>query len=123
MRAGDPTSDPVALDDRIRQRQVWLTIVIVGLSIWVALEFLTPIAWAAVLAIAEWPLFRRALSRYPDKAGWLAFGFTVATALLVILPLSLAAVSLAQESDSALAWLNHAQQYGIRMPSWLPGCR
>ncbi len=118
----DPALDPAALDDGdVRQRQVWLTIVIVGLSIWVALEFLTPIAWAAVLAIAEWPLFRRALSRYPDKAGWLALGFTIATALLVILPLSLAAVSLAQESDTALAWLNHAQQFGVRMPSWLPG--
>lgn len=105
----------------VKQRQVWLTIVIVALASWIALEFLTPIAWAAVLAIAEWPLFRRALARYPNRPGWLAFGFTIATALLVILPLSLAAVSLAQESDAALAWLSHAQQSGIPMPSWLPG--
>ena len=117
----DPALHAGVDDVGIKQRQIWLTIVIVALAIWVVLEFLTPIAWAAVLAIAQWPLFRRTLARYPDRSGWLAFGFTVATALLVILPLSLAAVSLAQESDTALAWLNHAQQSGIQMPSWLPG--
>lgn len=108
-------------DTDVRRRQIWLTMAIVASVVWVSLEFLTPIAWAAVLAIAEWPLFRRALARFPDRAGLLAFAFTLATALLVILPLSLAAVSLAQESDTALAWLNQAQQSGIRVPSWLPG--
>ena len=105
----------------IHQRQVLLTVAILLLALWVALEFLTPIAWATVLAIAEWPLFRRALARFPDRPGLLAFGFTLATALLVIMPLSLAAVTLAQESDTALAWLNHAQQTGIPTPAWLPG--
>ena len=105
----------------VRTRQVWLTVVIVALSFWVSFEFLTPVAWAAVLAIAQWPLFNRALSRFPQRAGLLACGFTLATALLVILPLSLAAVSLAQESDAALAWLTHAQQFGIQPPVWLPG--
>lgn len=105
----------------VRTRQVWLTVVIVVLSLWVAFEFLTPIAWAAVLAIAQWPLFVRALSRFPHRPGLLASGFTLATALLVIFPLSLAAVSLAQESDAALAWLTHAQQFGIQPPVWLPG--
>lgn len=105
----------------MRARRVWLTVAIVGLAIWVSLEFLTPIAWAAVLSIAEWPLFDRALARFPARPGLLALGFTLATALLVVLPLSLAAVSLAQESDAALAWLTHAQQFGIPTPAWLPG--
>lgn len=108
-------------DERVKQRQVWLTVLIVALAIWVATEFLTPIAWAAVLAMAEWPLFRRALTRYPRRAGPLAFVFAAATGLLVIFPLSLATVSLAHESDAALAWLTHAQQSGIAMPPWLPG--
>ncbi|TPG18757.1 AI-2E family transporter [Sphingomonas koreensis] len=86
-----------------------------------AFEFLTPIAWAAVLAIAEWPLYRFAVARFPNRPGLIAFGFTLATALLVILPLSLAAVTLAQESQGALDWLKHAQQSGIAAPSWLGG--
>jgi predicted PurR-regulated permease PerM len=39
----------------------------------------------------------------------------------VILPLSMAAVSLAQESQAALAWLQHAQQFGAPAPRWLDG--
>ncbi|MEG3122812.1 AI-2E family transporter [Sphingomonas sp. GB1N7] len=105
----------------VHQRQILLTIAIVLLALWMALEFLTPIAWAAVLAIAEWPLYRRATKRFPRHPGLIALGFTLATALLVILPLSLAAVTLAQESDGAIAWLKHAQQFGIAAPSWLPG--
>lgn len=105
----------------IHHRQILLTIAILLLAFWVSLEFLTPVAWAAVLAIAEWPLVRRALDRFPDRPGLVALAFTLATALLVILPLSLAAVSLAQESDTALAWLTHAQQTGIAAPTWLPG--
>ena len=105
----------------IRTRQIYLTIVILALSAWMALEFLTPLAWAAVLAIAEWPLYARAVARFPNRRGLVALGFTLATALLVILPLSLAAVTLAQESSAALEWLQHVQRAGLPAPSWLGG--
>ncbi len=107
--------------DGVRTRQMWLTATIMLLALWIALPFLTPIAWATVLAIAEWPLYRRALRRLPDRPGLVACGFTIATALLVILPLSLAAVTLAEESQGALDWLKHAQQFGIAAPPWLAG--
>jgi predicted PurR-regulated permease PerM len=105
----------------IRNRQLYLTVAIFLLSVWIALEFLTPLAWAAVLAIAEWPLYKKAIARYPARPTLVAAGFSLATALMVILPLSLAAVTLAQESDMAMAWLKHAQQTGIAAPAWLPG--
>jgi len=104
----------------VRTRQIYLTVVIMLLALWMAREFLTPLAWAAVLAIAEWPLYRRALDRAPARPVLVALGFALATALMVILPLSLAAVTLAQESDTALAWLQHAQHAGLAMPAWLP---
>lgn len=116
----DPASRTVTRHPGIYRRQVLLTLAVVALALWVSLSFLTPIAWAAVLAIAQWPLFRRALHRFPDRPAALAILFALATALLIILPLSIAAVSLAQESDAAIAWLNHAQQHGIPAPAWLP---
>jgi predicted PurR-regulated permease PerM len=91
------------------------------LALWIALPFLTPIAWAAILAIVEWPLYERAVRRMPRHALLLALGFTAATGLLVILPLSAAAVSLAQESQNALSWLQHAQRFGAPAPAWLEG--
>jgi len=108
-------------DAAVRRRQIWLTAVIALLALWMARPFLTPIVWASVLVIAEWPLYRRAVARFPRRPALLALAFTLATALLVILPLSLAAVTLAQESDGAMAWLKHAQQYGIAAPAWLGG--
>jgi predicted PurR-regulated permease PerM len=117
------TVEPATDVDRgaVRSRQLYLTIAIFLLSVWVAMEFLTPVAWAAVLAIAEWPLYQRAVARYPNRPTLIAAGFALVTALMVILPLSLAAVTLVQESDMALEWLKHAQQTGIAAPSWLPG--
>jgi predicted PurR-regulated permease PerM len=100
-------------------RQRYLTVAILLLAAWVARGFLLPLAWAAVLAVAEWPLQRRALARLPGREGLVALGLTLATALLVILPLSLAAVALAQESQTALGWLGQVQKTGLQEPGWL----
>jgi predicted PurR-regulated permease PerM len=116
-----PRAGPAADDAGMRTRQLYLTLAIVLLAIWVAWQFLIPIAWAAVLAIAEWPLYARLLKRAPNHPGLLALGFTVATALFVVGPLSLAAVSLAQESQGALEWFQHIQQTGLPAPAWVPG--
>lgn len=115
---------PITPDDEaraVRNRQLWLTVAIMLLAGWIVLAFLTPIAWGAVLAMAEWPLFRRAAARLPGRPGLLALGFTLATALLVILPLSLAALTLAQESQGAIEWVQHVQQAGIAQPPWIAG--
>ncbi len=118
--AAIPPAATPATASAIRTHQICLTIVIIALSLWMAWEFLTPLAWAAVLAIAEWPLYRRALAHAPSRPMSIAVGFALATGFLVILPLSLAAVTLIQESDVALAWLRYAQQFGIAAPVWLP---
>ena len=104
-----------------RTRQLYLTAVIILLAIWISWEFLTPIAWAVVLAMAEWPLYARALRRFPNRRALLALGFTLATALFVIGPLSLAAVTLAQESQGAIDWFQQVQKAGLPPPSWLGG--
>lgn len=115
-------SKKIQTDDAVaRTRRLYLSIAIILLTLWLALPFLTPIAWAGVLAIAEWPLYRRAVARFPHRPRFVAFGFMAATALFVILPLSMAAFTLAEESQSMLDWLRHAQQNGIAAPSWLSG--
>lgn len=100
-------------------RQRYLTVLILLVAAWVARGFLLPLAWAAVLAVAEWPLYRRALARTPRRGGLIATGFTLATALLVILPISLAAVALGQESQAALHWLAQVQKTGLQEPAWV----
>jgi len=103
----------------LHKRQVWLTAGIVLLAFWIARPFISAIAWAAVLAIAEWPLLSKALRRFPKRTVLLALGLTTATGLFVILPLSLVATSLAAESQGALDWVQRAQATGLPPPSWL----
>ena len=101
------------------RRQLGLVGLILALGTWVAFAFLVPLAWAAVLAIAEWPLFRRARARWPGHDGLLAVAFAAVTALVVLLPLSLAGVTLAQESQASMDWLAQIQKTGIAPPPWL----
>jgi len=105
----------------VRNRQLGFVLVIVALAAWVAYEFLVPLAWAAVLAIAEWPLYRQAVARFPRHPAWLAAAFAALTALIVLVPLSLAGVALAQESQTAMSWLQQVQKTGIPAPSWVSG--
>jgi predicted PurR-regulated permease PerM len=90
-------------------------------SLWVARSFLLELAWAVTLAVALWPLYRRALDRREKKgpAILIPLGFTLATGLVVMLPIALVAVEAVSDSEAALQWLSHAQSAGIAAPSWL----
>lgn len=105
----------------LRGRQRWLTLIIFALSLYVAKAFLAPIAWAAVLALAMWPLYRRAVDRLPAREGLIALGFALATAVLVMIPITIVAASAVQESTEATAWVTQVQHSGLAMPGWLPG--
>src|SRR4051794_5156730 len=90
-------------------------------SLWVARSFLLELAWAVTLAVALWPLYRRALARRakPGPSILVPLGFTIATGLVVMMPIALVAVEAARDSDAAVQWLNHAQSAGIAAPAWL----
>lgn len=103
----------------VRSHQIGLTLAIALLALWIGSPFLTPIAWAAVLAIAEWPLFRYIVRHHPTHRRSAAVACTLATALLVVLPLSLVATSLVTESSGAIAWIQQVQQHGLPQPAWL----
>ncbi len=103
----------------LRNRQIGLVLAILLCATWVAFAFLVPIAWATILAIAEWPLYRRATSRFAQYEVLIGVLFALATALILLVPLSIAAIAMVQESQAALDWLKHAQQSGIAPPQWL----
>jgi predicted PurR-regulated permease PerM len=98
-----------------------LVVLLTLLGLWIGRSFLLPLAWAAVLAIALWPLYARmARSRPPGKPLLLApFGFTLATALVLMLPLAIVAVEAARDSQAAVGWLTQAQKSGVAAPLWL----
>jgi predicted PurR-regulated permease PerM len=96
----------------------YLTIAVVALSLWITQSFLVPLAWATVLAITIWPLYSRASERLRHR--WLApLLATAGTALVLMLPLSVAGVEAARDGRLALAWIAKAQQTGVAPPAWL----
>lgn len=107
--------------DRFLARRRQLTLIVLLAALWVARGFLAPCAWAVVLAIAVWPLHRRFAGRWPGHDAVIAGALTLATALFVVLPLLLVAVSVVGESQAAIGWLQGVQQHGLPAPRWLAG--
>lgn len=117
----EPRTDAQQADaeQTLRGRQRWLTVIIILLALYVAKDFLAPIAWAGVLALAMWPVFLRAVARAGGHDGAIAIGFVLATALLVMMPLAIVAGSLVQESQVAATWVNGVSKTGLPAPQWL----
>ena len=119
-REGPP---PAEEKDAHRGQLLLLVALLTLASLWVARSFLLELAWAATLAVALWPLYRRALARRRGKGKpiLIPLGFTLATGLVVMMPIALVAVEAARDSEAAIQWLNQAQSSGIPPPSWLGG--
>jgi predicted PurR-regulated permease PerM len=95
-----------------------LALIHVLLGLYTLQHFLAALAWAAIFAIALWPLYRRAITRFPPgrhNIFWPAL-FTTAVALVFIVPVALIGVQLAREAHAASQWIRTAQDNGIPEP-------
>ncbi len=97
-----------------------LALVLVLLGMFTLQDFLNSLAWAAVFAIATWPLFSRARRHWPpDRHNLvLPLAFTTAIALIFIVPLVLIGYKAAHEAQGVLLWLEHARHTGVPVPAW-----
>jgi predicted PurR-regulated permease PerM len=121
LRASDSAEAArLALSRRIAR--LVLAIALVGLGAWILHRFLAALAWAAVLAIALWPLYRRLARALPqDKARILAPLFvTVSVGLIFTVPFVYVAIEGAREVHIIVEFLGEAQRNGIPEPEWVP---
>ena len=118
-----PGNAPRTTGQRIAR--VLLGIVFIALGLFVLQSYLRALAWAAVLAVATWPLYVRIKRRlHPDgKAGGhnilLPGLFTVASTLVVLVPLVLIAYQAGHEARSVAGMIRDARQSGIKQPDAL----
>ena len=91
------------------------------LGVYTLHDFLAALAWAAIFAIAFWPLYGRAAARFGTGRHnvLLPAVFTMAVALIFIAPLSLVGIQLASDSHAATDWLRDVQQNGFQEPDML----
>lgn len=98
-----------------------LALVLLLLGLFTLRDFLGGLAWAAIFAIALWPLYERATARF--GAGrhtiLLPVVFTLGVALIFVVPIGLVAIELAKQAQSASDWLRDAQANGIQEPAFL----
>ncbi|MDB5511658.1 MAG: family transporter [Enterovirga sp.] len=109
---------------RVQSRaRLALALALLLLGLWTIKAFLPALAWAAILALATWPLYRRCAKRWPPGRHNIVLPavFTAAVALLVLVPLGLAGVQLAREARVIYGLAEEARQHGVAVPAWLPG--
>ena len=96
-------------------------VVALALTFWLIRSFLVPLIWAAVFAIANWPLYRRCAQHLPDtlKTRVLPLAFSVLITLLVLGPVVFAFAILARHSQAWLTEISIMDKGGLGAPSWL----
>ncbi len=94
---------------------------LLGLGLWILKGFLAALAWAAVFAIASWPLYRRLVRALPNGAerAVAPLLFTLALGLLFAVPLSFLGLEIAREMHRAVALVTELRKSGIATPDWL----
>ncbi|MFC7474493.1 AI-2E family transporter [Dankookia sp. GCM10030260] len=96
---------------------------LVLLGLWTLHAFLPALVWAVILAVATWPLYRRARRRIPVRGHGILLpaAFAIGIALLFLLPLGLLAIQAGREAGALLHWLQAAERDGLAPPGWLAG--
>ncbi len=99
-----------------------LTAALMLLAIWILRHFLPALAWAAVLAIATWPLYARFLGLFPgawQQAFWAPLLFTLLVGIVFVLPLTLFAIEVGREALVLVRWARTIEQTGLAVPDWV----
>ena len=98
--------------------RVALSAAFLALGLYLLSNYLRALVWAAVLAIALWPLFARAShgsGKRMREEVWPML-FTAMVALVFLLPVTVAGVEAAREAHAVLDYAKQAEQNGIPVP-------
>jgi predicted PurR-regulated permease PerM len=114
-------------DPRSTQRlaAVVLGIALTLLALWMLRSFVAALAWALVIAIATWPLYRRFMKGWhgrPEnerRRALPALLFTLLLGLILVLPLGFGAFELGNESFQLLHRAAQTAATGLPAPGWL----
>lgn len=98
-----------------------LIVILLAAGLWVLHDFLAALAWAAVFAIAAWPLYRRLDLVFPENWRRIAAPSTITLliGLLFVVPFSFIALAIAREVQILLPVVAEARRNGIAAPGWL----
>jgi len=98
-----------------------LATAVVAVGLWILFDFLPALAWAAVLAIALWPLYHRLLRLLPQRSDRVLGPLLVTTGIAVVIigPLVLLGIAIGRESHVVIGLVSEARHYGLPVPFWV----
>lgn len=101
--------------------RVAMALALAGFGIWTLHRYVPALLWAGILAIAVWPLYRRAITRWPagkHNILWPAV-FTLTIGLIFAAPLLMVGVQVGKEVRGVYETIDKARTDGIPPPQWL----
>jgi predicted PurR-regulated permease PerM len=119
--ATSPNGEP---DGASRPQQIAkaaLALLLTGLGLWTLHRYLPALIWAAILVIAVWPLYQRAVTRWPPGKHNILLPsiFTLGLGLMFIIPLVLVTIQASREVRFVFDSIAQARTEGIPPPEWL----
>lgn len=98
-----------------------LALLLTLLGVWTLHRYLPALIWAGILAIAVWPLYQRAVRRWPPGKHniLLPSVFTLVLGLMFIIPLVMVGVQASKEVRGVYQTIDKARTEGIPPPEWL----
>src|SRR5712691_5413589 len=118
MEPNQPTPPAAGSSYSQQIARIALATAVVAVGLWILADFLPALAWAAVLAIALWPLYRWLLLLLPERSDR-ALGPLLGTVLIGIVfvaPLVLLGIAVARESHFVIEFIAEARHQGIPVP-------
>src|SRR5712692_4438285 len=116
-------ANPPAATSPARQllARMALATAVVAVGLWILFDFLPALAWAAVLAIALWPLYRHLLRLLPEHSDRVLGPLlaTIGIGVVIIAPLVLLGVAVGRESHVVIEFIAEARHHGIPVPEWI----
>jgi predicted PurR-regulated permease PerM len=100
-----------------------LATAIAAASVWTLHRYVASLVWAAIFAIALWPLHARLQRHLPARGRDMLAPLilTLAVALLFLGPLGLLATQVAREATAVTHWVQDALSNGIPVPQAVAG--
>jgi predicted PurR-regulated permease PerM len=107
---------------KLTARAGWIVgAAILLLSLWILQSFVVPLAWASIVAVASWPVYRRFADRLPRRfaSNLTPLLFTVLVTLSVLGPVLFAFGALVAQGQAWAHQLIVADREGLALPGWL----
>jgi predicted PurR-regulated permease PerM len=96
--------------------------ILIAASFWVMRPFLSALIWATTVVVATWPVMIRVQARLGGKRSLAVAVMTLSLLLMLLVPLSLAIVTLVDNVDQIIGWSKWLAETRVPPPpDWVAG--